>query len=112
MKTTGIIILFVNIGMSINSNFTNENLTINQKITHSVVDVGISVGTVWVAASISTQIGNAVFPGFGALVGFIVGVGIWTTFEYTELDEYMKYGLDWVVNRADEYINPFKWRIA
>ena len=90
-KVIGYAALAIDCGISIYNNFSNPYLSMDRKITDSIVDVGFSIGGFLLAtktgALVGTAIGGPIGTVVGALAGATVGVGIWAFQTYMP-DEY------------------------
>ena len=98
-KAIGVGLLVADCGISIYSNFNNDKLTTSRKISDSVVDVGIAVGTFWGAGAAGAAIGTAIpIPGIGTAVGFGIGLGVGYIVESTPVVGWVKDGVGAAVN--------------
>ncbi len=101
MKGVGAALLVVDCGLSIYNNFSNDSLSLDRKITDTIVDVGISIGGFAAVSGISSGIGTAVCPVVGTIVGFGFGVLIWGITEFTPIDDWIKDGVSWLVHSVE-----------
>ncbi|MBQ3068371.1 MAG: RHS repeat-associated core domain-containing protein, partial [Clostridia bacterium] len=99
LGAVGMAISVVNTSITVYENFNNDELSFSRKITDSVVDVGVTAGTIWTMGYIGATVGAGVpIPGVGPAAGFLVGVGIGLLTEYTPIVDWVKDGVDWAVN--------------
>ena len=104
-KGVGIGLFGLDLGLSVYSNFTNNNLTTSRKITDSIVDVGVSSLTFWGAGAAGAKIGTMANPGWGTFVGFAVGVGSYVLYEHTPIGGWLKYGAAYIADEAPYVAN-------
>ncbi|WP_320973895.1 RHS repeat-associated core domain-containing protein [Dysgonomonas capnocytophagoides] len=82
-------------------NFNNDDLSLSRKISDSVVDVGVTAGSIWGAGSIGAAVGSAIpIPGVGTAVGFGAGIVIGAIVEYTPVVDWVKEGVGWVADKV------------
>ena len=71
-KYAGYGFLALDIGLSLYNNITNPNLSLSRKVTDSIVDVSLSVGTTLIGVGL-TAIGSVLGP-FGILLGAVASL--------------------------------------
>ena len=97
----GMGIAAVDASIKVYNNFNNDNLSLSRKISDSVVDVGVTAGSIWAAGAIGASVGSAIpVPGVGTAVGFVAGVGIGFVVEHTPVVGWVKDGAGWVADKV------------
>lgn len=97
----GVGIATVDASMKVYNNFNNDNISLSRKISDSVVDVGVTAGSIWAAGAIGAGVGSAIpIPGVGTAVGFVAGVGIGLVVDHTPVVGWIKDGAGWVADKV------------
>ena len=105
-KGVGIALLVIDSGISVYNNFNNSELSLDRKMTDSVVDIGVNVG-IYYAIGLGFKLGAFIgtlipIPVIGTVVGAFIGTliaaGIWAITEYTSIIDLIKDGVSWLVN--------------
>ena len=101
---TGVGLAALDVSVKVYNNFNNDDLSLSRKISDSVVDVGVTAGSIWAAGAIGGSFGTAV-PGIGTAVGFVAGVGIGLIIEYTPVVGWVKDGVGCAVDAIGSAAN-------